>query len=241
LSLLTSSCHAEVTDTTSLTPIPEHPGVKYEEPAEFALPNQGTPLATATADRIMVHAAPNGEVAHTLDRWSRYGHPLTLKILDHRRVDGEDWLMVLLPVRPNGTTGWLHADDVAVTVVTVAIEIYLDARTLIVTDDDVLLETTVAIGHPETPTPPGDYYVTDLIDLQVNPTSVYGAFAIGLSGYSEVLETFDGGPPQLAIHGTPRPDLIGQAVSNGCIRVTDETVLAIADLIVLGTPVTIHA
>lgn len=93
---------------------------------------------------------------------------------------------------------------------------------------------------PRTPTPPGIYYVTDPVDLQINPTSVYGAYAIGLSGFSEVLDSFDGGPPQLAIHGTPNPEQMGQDISNGCIRLPDEVVLAVAEHVELGTPVHIH-
>lgn len=55
-----------------------------------------------------------------------------------------------------------------------------------------------------------------------------------------MLDSFDGGPPQLAIHGTPNPEQMGQDISNGCIRLPDEVVLAVAEHVELGTPVHIH-
>jgi lipoprotein-anchoring transpeptidase ErfK/SrfK len=47
-----------------------------------------------------------------------------------------------------------------------------------------------------------------------------------------------GGP--IAIHGTNRPDLIGQAVSNGCVRVRNEIVRRIFAESLSGTPVVIQ-
>jgi lipoprotein-anchoring transpeptidase ErfK/SrfK len=99
----------------------------------------------------------------------------------------------------------------------------------------------VAVGKPETPTPLGKFYVTDPVDLQSRPNGAYGAYALGLSAYSEVLKTFNGGPGQIAIHGNGQPDTIGHDVSNGCIRVVNDQILAIAKAVPLGTPVTIEA
>lgn len=232
---------------TGATPPPAAPApAEVGKPADgepFALPEAGSPYATSLVDELVVYTepSPDAPVVDTLGGWSYYGLPLTLMILDHR-IDGEtDWLEVLLPVRPNGTTGWIVAHDVDVDATTVEIHVHLERRHVEVFDGgELLLDHEAVIGHPETPTPPGLYYVTDPVDLRLNPDSVYGAFAIGLSGFSEVLDSFEGGPPQLAIHGTPRPDQVGQAISNGCIRVPDDIVVDIADLAPLGTPVHIH-
>ena len=85
------------------------------------------------------------------------------------------------------------------------------------------------------------FYVTDPVDLQSQPNGPYGAFALGLSGYSNVLPSFDGGPPQIAVHGTPYADQVGQDLSNGCVRVPSPIILQIAKVVPLGTPVTIEA
>lgn len=223
---------------------PPAPVVESEpEPVPFALPEAGTPFATSTVDELVVHAAPDtsSEIVERLEPWSYYGLPRTVMILDHAHDGAHDWLEVLLPVQPNDTTGWIRAADVDVDSTTTEVNIYLDERRLTLHDDgELIVEHAVVIGHPDTPTPPGIYYVTDPVDLQINPTSVYGAYAIGLSGFSEVLDSFDGGPPQLAIHGTPNPEQMGQDISNGCIRLPDEVVLAVAEHVELGTPVHIH-
>jgi lipoprotein-anchoring transpeptidase ErfK/SrfK len=48
-----------------------------------------------------------------------------------------------------------------------------------------------------------------------------------------------GGP--IAIHGTDDPASIGHAVSNGCIRLPNETLRKVYSVAVAGTPVIITA
>ena len=61
-------------------------------------------------------------------------------------------------------------------------------------------------------------------------------FAIGLSGHSDVLTDFAGGDGQIAIHGTDNPGDIGQAISHGCVRITNDAIMRLSTL-PLGTPV----
>jgi lipoprotein-anchoring transpeptidase ErfK/SrfK len=61
--------------------------------------------------------------------------------------------------------------------------------------------------------------------------------ALAVSAYSETLDVFDNGVPVIALHGTSRPDLLGQAVSNGCIRVPNDVIQQLADTVPQGTPV----
>ena len=61
------------------------------------------------------------------------------------------------------------------------------------------------------------------------------------SAYSEQLDSFDGGLPQVAFHGTNRPALIGTQASNGCVRMPDAVDLQLAGLLPAGTPITIQA
>jgi lipoprotein-anchoring transpeptidase ErfK/SrfK len=62
-----------------------------------------------------------------------------------------------------------------------------------------------------------------------------------VAGFSDVLQRFEGGVGQIAIHGTNRPDLIGKFVSNGCIRLNNDDITALQPLAPVGTPVQIVA
>jgi hypothetical protein len=203
----------------------------------------GEIIATTAVDELEVFDAPDGSVTDTLGEWSLATfQPLTLLAIEEQVVADVRWLHVLIPAQPNQSTGWIRAEDVTLSSTDITINIYVAEHELELLDGDrVLLTASVAVGTDATPTPPGIYSVTDPLDSTHNDTGVYGAFALGLSGFSEVLETFNGAPPQLAIHGTNEPDLIGQSVSNGCIRLTNPDVLTVVEHAGLGTPVIIHA
>jgi lipoprotein-anchoring transpeptidase ErfK/SrfK len=49
----------------------------------------------------------------------------------------------------------------------------------------------------------------------------------------------DGRDTMLRIHGTTEPWTIGQAVSNGCIRMVNDHVIDLYERVYLGTPVII--
>jgi lipoprotein-anchoring transpeptidase ErfK/SrfK len=69
---------------------------------------------------------------------------------------------------------------------------------------------------------------------------VYGAWALGISGYSDVLEQFGTGDGQIALHGTDDPTDLGREVSNGCVRLDNQAITSLAKALPLGTPVTIR-
>jgi hypothetical protein len=101
-----------------------------------------------------------------------------------------------------------------------------------------LLSAPAATGAPSSPTPPGDYFVTDRVPFSVG--SSYGAFAFGISGIQPHLPPGWGGGNQLAIHGTNDPGSIGGSNSAGCVRVGAATLQRLIPLLRLGTPVVIH-
>jgi lipoprotein-anchoring transpeptidase ErfK/SrfK len=72
-----------------------------------------------------------------------------------------------------------------------------------------------------------------------DPNGVYGAFAYGLSGFSNVLTSFAGGEGVVGIHGTNDPSSIGKDVSAGCIRMSNEGIKKLAARLPLGVPVEI--
>ncbi len=167
-----------------------------------------------------------------------FDNPLVLMVTD-RTADGE-WLKVQIPVRPNGTEGWIPAEQAVLSSHFVRATVNLTDRVVKVWDgDDLIAETGAVIGTANTPTPVGRFFVNDLV--QKWDGSAYGPYILSLSGFSEALDTFGGGVPVIAIHGTNRPELVGGAHSNGCIRVPNEVVTFLAEHVPMGTPVDISA
>ena len=80
------------------------------------------------------------------------------------------------------------------------------------------------VGKPSTPTPTGTFTI---INRAVEPGGPFGARWLGLSkrGYG--------------IHGTNNPSSIGNAVSNGCVRMHNKDVIELANLVPIGTTVKI--
>lgn len=140
-----------------------------------------------------------------------------------------DWINVLLPVRPNGSDGWVRRSDVTLTANQFRIEVRLSAHQIRVFDGaERVLQAPIGVGTTNTPTPGGEFYVRSLI---ASTDPAYGTYAFGLSGFSEVHETFNGGPGDIGIHGTNDPTTIGTDVSNGCIRLEDGNVVRLAGLL----------
>ncbi len=161
-------------------------------------------------------------------------------LVREQREDG--WLNVLLPVRPNGSTGWIRRSDVSLTRHSYRVLVELGAHKLTVwKGNELFAEEPIAVGTVERPTPPGNYYTAELLEPTGEDALLYGAFAFSLSGFSEVLQSFRGGEPQLAIHGTTDPSSIGSDVSNGCIRLNNEAITRLATTLPIGVPVEVRA
>lgn len=150
------------------------------------------------------------------------------------------WLRVQIPVRPNGTEAWIRLADVTLSTHRFRAEINVTERSVTVWNgEEVVAETGAVIGAERTPTPIGSFYVNELITKWED--SAYGPYILSLSAFSEALETFNGGIPVIAIHGTNRPELIGGAFSNGCIRIPNDVIAILAEIVPMGTPVDIVA
>ncbi|MGH9229442.1 MAG: L,D-transpeptidase [Acidimicrobiales bacterium] len=182
-------------------------------------------------------AAGDGEPASSLDNPNENGAPLVFLVKEQQG----DWLNVHLPVRPNGSTGWVWAADVTVVSNPYSMDIALGAHRLVVHNgDEVVLDEPIAVGTADTPTPGGIYYIKELLQPP-DPNGPYGPYAYGLSGFSNVLDEFNGGDGVIGIHGTNEPEVIGTDVSHGCIRLRNEAILELVPVLPLGTPVHITA
>lgn len=215
--------------TTALDPTSSTTADDRESPA--------SPVVVARTDvAVDVFAAP-GDAApvQTLPATTGFGSARALLV--ESAVEG--WVEVLLPTRPNGSTGWIRLDGLELRTVDEEVIVDLAARTLTVLDGgEVVLETPVAVGSDESPTPTGRFSIVDKLDTGA-AAGPYGPFAFGLSGHSDVITEFAGGDGQIGIHGTDDPSSIGQAVSHGCVRVPNDVAATLNDLLPLGTPVTI--
>ncbi len=151
-----------------------------------------------------------------------------------------EWYRVWLPMRPNGSEGYVHADDVRLVRRDRRITIDLSDRELVLyREGEPVLRSTVAIGAPGTPTPTGRYYVNQRL-IAGDPDGPWGPGALGISAFSDVLqEWIQGGP--IAIHGTNDPSSIGHAVSHGCVRLPNDVLTKVFNSADAGTPVIIQA
>lgn len=109
-----------------------------------------------------------------------------------------------------------------------AIVIDTSTETLTLFRDGALFkEFPVAVGKPATPTPPGEWRVTN------KSTNWGGGFGTRWNGLNVPWGIY-------GIHGTNQPHAIGQHVSGGCIRMFNQDVEELYDIIPIGTPVTIY-
>jgi lipoprotein-anchoring transpeptidase ErfK/SrfK len=220
-----------------------HKAVKPLPTTTTTAPSGAPPAAivgTTKVPELVAYSQPDASasVVSKFPATTYYGLPTTVLITDQK----PGWLQTLLPIQPNGTSGWVRDTDVTLSQTTMHMQISLSSRYLTLYDGATkVLDTGVGIGKDATPTPLGFFYVTDPLDLTAKPNGAYGAYALGLSGFSEVLKSFDGGPPQIAVHGDTVAADVGMKVSNGCIRVPNAAIVEIAKRVPLGTPVIITA
>jgi lipoprotein-anchoring transpeptidase ErfK/SrfK len=233
----------DATPTPATTPSATSPATATAVPPASGSPTAG-PGGTAVVARargsLAVFGSPQDAApTQTLPATTTFGTPRVLLVAEVGQGPSQGWLQVLLPVRPNGATGWVRADDVELRDVALEVRVDLAGRALTVLDaGQQVLSTKTAIGDHDHPTPTGRFYVVDKLRTP-DAQGPYGPYALGLSAHSEVLTEFGGGDGQVGIHGTNVPSSIGRAASHGCLRVDNAIVEKLAHLLPLGTPVTI--
>jgi lipoprotein-anchoring transpeptidase ErfK/SrfK len=169
-----------------------------------------------------------------------YRPQFVLALEAKRDEDGEPtWYRVSVPGRPNGRTGWIRASALELQPVRKRIVIYRGARRFEFWNGNRLVRTgKVAVGKPGAETPLGLFYVTWKFNPSRDPNwSILGDYAFETSAYSKLTDWPGGGI--VGVHGTPWPELLGQAVSHGCIRLSNANVLFLRHRVPLGTPVKI--
>ncbi len=223
--------------TTSTTPEPVETRSVWEG---FAASHGGDQdLAAYAHGPLDVYQSPDDlEPILTLDGTTILGTVTVLAVVTGP-VDG--WAEVMLPVRPNGSTGWVSAGDVSFYVVDGEIVVDLSERILTYVVDGVeMLRTEIGVGSDHNQTPTGVYFVTDNVTL-ADPTGPWGPHALGLSARSDTITEFNGGDGIIGIHGTNNPGSVGGNISLGCVRLPNDMIAALHELVPLGTRVVVNA
>ncbi len=195
-------------------------------------------VATALGASVDIYSSPGAaERTRELANPQPSGAPLVMLVREQR----PDWVRVLLPIRPNGSSGWVKRDQVGIASTDYYIVIGLRAHRITVFNrSSVVLDERIGLGAGGTPTPTGLFFIKELLQPP-NPSGPYGPYAYGLSAFSEVLFSFGGGPGTVGVHGTNDPSSLGRNVSNGCIRMSNAGVTKLAKMLPLGVPVQITA
>lgn len=143
-----------------------------------------------------------------------------------------DWVQVLLPSRPNGSTGWLRSDGLRRAVTPYLIRVHLRSHSMELFHAGRLQgEWTIGIGKESAPTPTGR---TFLLGSFTDREQTYSPVILPLGAHSPTLNSFGGGPGTVAIHTWPTDDVFGTRSSDGCIRVPPDALDQLTE-VPLGT------
>jgi lipoprotein-anchoring transpeptidase ErfK/SrfK len=191
-------------------------------------------LLTPTFARRRLASATGAWRVEAATAWSRQAQ--VMLVLDAATHGGREWVEVLLAKRPNGSTGWIPRDRVALSRNDYWIAVRKRARQVTIYRDGRRLRRLRGVpGARTTPTPVGLAAIYER-NRQPNPRGALGPWALSLTSLSDVLKSFAGGPGRIAIHG----GALGTSGSHGCIRVRNEDVSWLAARIPAGTPVDIR-
>lgn len=200
------------------------------DPAPFA-PETGIVLHPEATRAV--YARPGGPPVAALPV-TQLGSPTWIPVVQSQ----PGWDRVLLPARPNRSTGWIYlgGGGLQTAYSPYQVQINLATRRLTVLDaGNSLGSWTVADGTASTPTPTGRTFLLASLAPR-HPT--YSRLILPLGEHSDTLTTYGGGPGTVGLHGWPDPAVFGHAASNGCVRVPPAALRALSR-IPLGSPVMI--
>jgi hypothetical protein len=181
----------------------------------------------------VIYARPGGPPVAALPV-TELGSPTWVPVVQSQ----SGWDRILLPTRPNRSTGWIYVKGGALATAYSAYQIVINlaAYRLTVLDAGRSLGSwTVAVGAPGTATPTGRTFLLASL-APVHPT--YSPLILPLGLHSDTLDTFGGGPGTVGLHGWPDPSVFGHAVSHGCVRVP-AAALRVLSRVPLGSSVLI--
>jgi lipoprotein-anchoring transpeptidase ErfK/SrfK len=154
----------------------------------------------------------------------------------HWDRNGQEWVKLRVPMRPNGTMGWVRRQALGAFQGTIA-QLVVDRARLQISlyeSGKRVWSAPVAVGKPSTPTPAGHFWIREIIPIR-DPASGYWPDALGTSDYSTLTEWPGGGV--VGIHGPYyEPWGIPGYISHGCIRLQTWDDAWLAHHVGVGTP-----
>ena len=111
---------------------------------------------------------------------------LVLVLATTTDANGDDWYDVRLPIRPNGSTGWVKAADMSDLQ---PLDTWLKINTekfeiTLIKNGKSVFHTHVGVGLPQTYTPHGNFYIRDKLTGYGGKGSFYGPVAFATSATS---------------------------------------------------------
>jgi lipoprotein-anchoring transpeptidase ErfK/SrfK len=228
--------------TAAGNPLPAEPAETAEPVRDVAAPRPPRPAEQAAHLLVRVprdlaaRARPNAAAAvvGTVPSGSKYYDVPTTAWIEEVSPDGR-WGRIEIPYVWPRRHGWIVLRGLARHTTNVQVRVDLSEHRITVEKAGrVLFGMSAATGAAGSPTPPGEYFVTDRIPFAGGSL---GTFAFGISGIQPNLPTGWSGGNQLAIHGTNAPSSIGRSASAGCLRVSERSLDRLMPLLQLGTPV----
>ena len=252
------SAVATTAPVSAPTPTPAPTAISIPEPiSEFGPTGRPTAAgevnvltAKASVSRPVVYDGPegkpipvsyeylNGTVDPTYDWFVNptfFGNSLAVMVLEGG--PGDDWARVQIPTRPI-MQGWVDVEDFEWSSSNYYVQVDVGTNQVKVWNGDEVIVDQVAVvtGDVGRETPLASTYIDEIMP---GPSSAYGPWLLSLGVFSEAINTFGsaGGLPKVALHGTNRPDLLGQYASNGCIRLPNDVISMLAAEVPVGTRV----
>jgi lipoprotein-anchoring transpeptidase ErfK/SrfK len=230
------------------------PSPRSQAPAAIPSTPRSSP-ASPTGRPLRACAVPSligtVTVPHLAARRAPSAHAPTVATFGPRNVEGGPqvfliesaarggrWLKALLPMRPNGTVGYIPAHSIKLSKTWYRIDVSRSKYRLTLWKGCHRVTTyPVGIGTGRTQTPVGRFYLEVLLKPP-DPNTVYGIYAYGLSAFSNTIRNWEWGGV-IGLHGTNEPSSIGHRSSHGCIRMLNRDIAKLVPLLPLGTPITI--
>jgi lipoprotein-anchoring transpeptidase ErfK/SrfK len=205
-----------------------------------SVPSASQPLVVLQQGHV-ARAAPSRHarrIEYVAARRPLTGVRTVLPVLGRR--SRRAWVRVRLPGRPNSHAAWIRTAHTRQTSTLWRLSLDLSARRVTVNfAGRAKRRFSAVIGTSSTPTPLGRFFVEEGVALA--PWHAGRPFALATSARSNVLQEFEGGPGQIALHGTAGlPGALGSASSHGCIRLSTTAITWLAGRIGGGVPLTIE-
>jgi lipoprotein-anchoring transpeptidase ErfK/SrfK len=170
-------------------------------------------LVVHPARPVPVMDRPGGKAFATLPT-SQLGGATWVPVV----AEDGDWVRVLLPSRPNASSGWISSRGGVLqrAHTSYLVKVELGRRRLTLTrSGHTVGRWRVAVGSRTTPTPVGRTFVLATLKPPGKP------LLLPLGTHSATLDGFGGGPGTVALHGWPDRSVFGKAVTHGCVRVPE--------------------